>query len=168
MSSVPQGHSAISRPRSRDSHATVGQFSFAPATRTTVVTTTYTTTTTLAPMRINARSLCERDPKEYPLAHVRAPESIRKIYFDAGGEIGCFEEADDAAKKAQEVRCWLHQGSALYLSRSTRTRRPRRLTLFSYSMQPSKKACEYQTARCARPTLSKDPRHSLPQVIRRA
>ena len=55
-------------------------------------------------MRINAKSLSERDPKEYPLAQVRAPESIRKIYFDAGGEVGCFEEADDASRKAQEVR----------------------------------------------------------------
>ncbi|KZM27896.1 hypothetical protein ST47_g960 [Ascochyta rabiei] len=102
MSSSHQGPNALSRPRSRDSHATLGQFSFTPATRTTVVTTTYTTTTTLAPMRINAKSLSERDPKEYPLAQVRAPDSIRKIYFDAGGELGCFEEADDASKKAQE------------------------------------------------------------------
>ena len=103
MASNDQGNNALSRPKSRDSHATIGQFSFAPATRTTVVTTTYTTTTTLAPMRINAKSLAERDPKEYPLAHVRAPESIRKIYFDAGGEVGLFEEADDAPRKAQEV-----------------------------------------------------------------
>ncbi|KAJ4359083.1 SCF ubiquitin ligase complex subunit cdc4 [Ascochyta clinopodiicola] len=102
MSSSHQAHNALGRPKSRDSHATLGQFSFAPATRTTVVTTTYTTTTTLAPMRINAKSLSERDPKEYPLAQVRAPDSIRKIYFDAGGELGCFEEADDASKKAQE------------------------------------------------------------------
>ncbi|KAJ4984631.1 Cell division control protein 4 [Stagonosporopsis vannaccii] len=102
MSSSNQGHGALNRPKSRNSHATIGQFSFAPATRTTVVTTTYTTTTTLSPMRINAPSLSERDPKEYPLAQVRAPESIRKIYFDAGGQVGLFEEADDAPHKAQE------------------------------------------------------------------
>ena len=69
-------------------------------------------------MRINAKSLSERDPKEYPLAQVRAPESIRKIYFDAGGELGCFEEADDASTKAQEVSCQLGQASALFLSHS--------------------------------------------------
>lgn len=102
MSSNTQGHGALSRPKSRNSHATIGQFSFAPATTTTVVTTTYTTTTTLPPMRINASSLAQRDPKEYPLAQVRAPESIRKIYFDAGGDIGLFEEADDAPQKTQE------------------------------------------------------------------
>lgn len=113
MSSSNQGHGALHRPKSRDSRATIGQFSFAPATRTTVVTTTYTTTTTLAPMRINAPSLSERDPKEYPLAQVRAPESIRKIYFDAGGEVGLFEEADDASKKAQEVSTKLTQGIRL-------------------------------------------------------
>lgn len=103
MTSSTQGHSALNRPKSRDSHATIGQFSFAPATTTTVVTTTYTTTTTLAPMRISPKSLSERDPKEYPLAQVRAPESVRKIYFDAGGEVGLFEEADDAPQKAHEV-----------------------------------------------------------------
>lgn len=82
------------------------------------MTTTYTTTTTLPPMRINAPSLSERDPKEYPLAQVRAPESIRKIYFDAGGEVGLFEEADDGPQKAQEVCSYLIQGSALYPCRS--------------------------------------------------
>ncbi|KAF2036724.1 WD40 repeat-like protein [Setomelanomma holmii] len=81
----------------------MGQFSFAPATKTTVVTTTYTTTTTFPPLCVNAPgSLSERDPKEYPLAHVQAPESIRKIYFDAGGELACFEEADAALSKVQE------------------------------------------------------------------
>lgn len=103
MPSSTQGHGALSQPKSRNAHATIGQFSFAPATTTTVVTTTYTTTTTLPPMRINAPSLSERDPKEYPLAQVRAPESIRKIYFDAGGDIGLFEEADDGPQKANEV-----------------------------------------------------------------
>jgi F-box and WD-40 domain protein CDC4 len=88
-----------------DPYATMGQFSFAPATKTTVVTTTYTTTTTFPPLCVNAPgSLSERDPKVYPLAHVQAPESIRKIYFDAGGQLACFEEADAAASKVQEVR----------------------------------------------------------------
>ena len=114
MSSSNQGHGALSRPKSRDPHATIGQFSFAPATRTTVVTTTYTTTVNIPPMRINAPSLSERDPKEYPLAQVRAPESIRKIYFDAGGEVGLFEEADDALKRVKEVCRMVFQGSALF------------------------------------------------------
>ena len=73
-------------------------------------------------MRINAKSLAERDPKEYPLAQVRAPESIRKIYFDAGGEVGLFEEADDASKKAQEVCSQLVQGYALFPNCSPQTR----------------------------------------------
>jgi F-box and WD-40 domain protein CDC4 len=82
-----------------DPYATIGQLSFAPATKTTVVTTTVTTTTTLPPMCVNAPgSLSGRDPNVYPLAHVQAPEAIRKIYFDAGGDLACFEEADVATK----------------------------------------------------------------------
>ena len=94
-----------------DPYATLGQFSFAPATKTTVVTTTYTTTTTFPPMCINAPgSLSERDPKEYPLAHTQAPDSIRKIYFESGGELACFEEANNVPDKAQEVCFWGTQG----------------------------------------------------------
>ncbi|KAF1911210.1 WD40-repeat-containing domain protein [Ampelomyces quisqualis] len=86
-----------------DPYATMGQFSLAPATKTTVVTTTYTTTTTFPPLCVNAPgSLGGRDPKEYPLAHVQAPDAIRKIYFDAGGELACFEEADAASSKVHE------------------------------------------------------------------
>jgi F-box and WD-40 domain protein CDC4 len=109
MASAAPGCGGDSRPKAQDLYATMGQFSFAPATRTTVVTTTYTTTTTLPPLCINAPgSLRDRDPKEYPLAHTQAPESIRKIYFDAGGDTACFEEADDASQKTQEVRLtWL-------------------------------------------------------------
>jgi F-box and WD-40 domain protein CDC4 len=96
-----------------DPYATMGQFSFAPATKTTVVTTTYTTTTTFPPLCINAPgSLGGRDPKEYPLAHVQAPESIRKILFDAGDELACFEEADAASRKVQEVCFRQFQGYA--------------------------------------------------------
>jgi F-box and WD-40 domain protein CDC4 len=88
-----------------DPYATMGQFSFAPATKTTVVTTTYTTTTTFPPLCVNAPGcLSERDPKDYPLAHVQAPESIRKFYFESGGELACFEEAHAASDKLQEVR----------------------------------------------------------------
>ncbi|CAN9086539.1 unnamed protein product [Alternaria alternata] len=88
-----------------DPYATMGQFSFAPATKTTVVTTTYTTTTTFPPLCVNAPgSLSERDPKDYPLAHVQAPESIRKFYFESGGELACFEEADAASEKVREQK----------------------------------------------------------------
>ncbi|KAF2830608.1 WD repeat-containing protein pop1 [Ophiobolus disseminans] len=101
----PDGRSTTTQVHAEpmDPYATMGQFSFAPATKTTVVTTTYTTTTTFPPLCVNPPgSLGERDPKEYPLAHVQAPESIRKIYFDAGGELACFEEADKASSKVQE------------------------------------------------------------------
>ncbi|KAI4924189.1 uncharacterized protein J4E92_007270 [Alternaria infectoria] len=88
-----------------DPYATMGQFSFAPATKTTVVTTTYTTTTTFPPLCVNAPgSLSERDPKDYPLAHVQAPESIRKFYFESGGNLACFEEADAASEKVREQK----------------------------------------------------------------
>lgn len=100
----PEGRSTAVHTEVVDPYATMGQFSFAPATKTTVVTTTYTTTTTFPPICVNAPgSLAERDPKEYPLAHVQAPESIRKIYFEAGGDTACFEEADVASNKVQEV-----------------------------------------------------------------
>ncbi|KAF2849985.1 WD40 repeat-like protein [Plenodomus tracheiphilus IPT5] len=110
MTSTPSGHSRGSdaastamHPEQTDPYATMGQFSFAPATKTTVVTTTYTTTTTFPPMCINAPgNLSERDPKEYPLAHTQAPESIRKFYFESGGELACFEEANAVSDKVQE------------------------------------------------------------------
>ncbi|KAH8730859.1 WD40-repeat-containing domain protein [Phaeosphaeriaceae sp. PMI808] len=101
----PDGRSSsnVVHTEALDPYATMGQFSFAPATKTTVVTTTYTTTTTFPPLCVNAPgSLGERDPKEYPLAHVQAPESIRKIYFDAGGDLACFEEADGVSNTVQE------------------------------------------------------------------
>lgn len=106
-----------------DPYATMGQFSLAPATKTTVVTTTYTTTTTFPPLCVNAPgSLGGRDPKEYPLAHVQAPDSIRKIYFDAGGELACFEEADAASNKVHEVCFYPAQGGAYRTRRSFRRR----------------------------------------------
>ncbi|KAL5118521.1 SCF ubiquitin ligase complex subunit cdc4 [Pleosporales sp. CAS-2024a] len=86
-----------------DPYATMGQFSFAPATKTTVVTTTTTTTTTFPPLCVNPPgSLGARDPKEYPLAHVQAPESIRKICFNVGGELACFEESAAGSSRMQE------------------------------------------------------------------
>ena len=109
MASAPSSHgkdggSKTVHTEAMDPYATMGQFSFAPATKTTVVTTTYTTTTTFPPMCINAPgSLSERDPKEYPLAHTQAPESIRKFYYESGGELACFEESNPASDKVHEV-----------------------------------------------------------------
>lgn len=84
---------------------TIAQLSIAPATTTTVVTTTTTTTTQFPPLLFKPpRSLSERDPKEYPLAHAHAPESLRKFCFDLGGEQACFEEAKDVVDSIAEVR----------------------------------------------------------------
>jgi hypothetical protein len=84
---------------------TMAHLSIAPATTTTVVTTTTTTTTQFPPLLFNPpRSLSERDPKEYPLAHAHAPESLRRFCFDVGGEQACFQEAKDVADTIAEVR----------------------------------------------------------------
>ncbi|KAJ4295332.1 SCF ubiquitin ligase complex subunit cdc4 [Kalmusia sp. IMI 367209] len=75
---------------------TMAHLSIAPATTTTVVTTTTTTTTQFPPLLFRPpRSLNERDPKEYPLAHAHAPESLGKFCFEVGGEQACFQEAKD-------------------------------------------------------------------------
>lgn len=86
-------------------YATLGQLSIAPATHTTVVTTTTTTMTSYPPIVMGApRNLKERCPKEFPLAHTPAPESIRKFTFSAGDMEARFEEATDVLEKVQEVR----------------------------------------------------------------
>lgn len=83
---------------------TVARLSIAPATTTTVITTTTTTTTQFPPMYLKQpRSLSERDPEEYPLAHAPAPESIRKFCFDVGGEQALFQEANDGPEAIAEV-----------------------------------------------------------------
>jgi F-box and WD-40 domain protein CDC4 len=88
-----------------DPYATIGQLSIAPATHTTVVTTTKTTTTSYPPILMGApRRLEERCSKEFPLAHVPTPESIRNITMRAGDVEVRFEEADDATQTIQEVR----------------------------------------------------------------
>lgn len=89
---------------------TMAQLSLAPATTTTVVTTTTTTTTQFPPMLFNPpRSLSERDPKEYPLAHAHAPESLQKFCFEVGGEQACFQEAKNVADSIAQV-CLTKQG----------------------------------------------------------
>ncbi|KAF2749766.1 WD40 repeat-like protein, partial [Sporormia fimetaria CBS 119925] len=82
---------------------TLGQLSIAPATQTTVVTTTTTTTTSFPPILMSApRCLSSLDAKDYPLAHVPAPESIRRFSFAAGDAEARFEEADHVGAKVQE------------------------------------------------------------------
>ncbi|KAF2659960.1 WD repeat-containing protein pop1 [Lophiostoma macrostomum CBS 122681] len=115
MASLPLGHGseAVSKPAASlavDPYSTLGQLSIAPATHTTVVTTTTTTTTSYPPILMNApRNLKERDLKEYPLAHVPAPESIRRFFFSAGDTQACFEEANDVGVKVYEHQA-LHDG----------------------------------------------------------
>jgi hypothetical protein len=87
-----------------DSNSTLGQFSFAPATQTTVVTTTTTTTTKFPPFVMrNPRRMQELDPKLYPLAATPTPASLRNICFNLGGKPTLFTEAEDAHLTLKEV-----------------------------------------------------------------
>ncbi|KAF2642599.1 WD40 repeat-like protein [Massarina eburnea CBS 473.64] len=98
-----EANSTTLHPQAIDPYATVAHLSIAPATTTTVITTTTTTTTQFPPLYLKQpRSLSERDPKEYPLAHIPAPESIRKVFFDVGGEQVLFEEANDRVEAMKE------------------------------------------------------------------
>jgi F-box and WD-40 domain protein CDC4 len=86
-------------------YTTVGQLSYAPTTQTTVVTTTTTTTTTFPQLVLKPpRHLNELDPKEYPLAAVPTPESLKRFCFDLNGKPTYFREADDADESIREVR----------------------------------------------------------------
>lgn len=87
------------------SHDMLGQFSFAPATQTTIVTTTTTTTTSFPPLLMKGpHHLRELDPKLYPLASSPTPLSIKRLCFDIGGRPAFFREADNALETFQEVR----------------------------------------------------------------
>lgn len=82
----------------------VGQFSFAPATKTTVVTTTTTTTTAFPPFIMRApKHLLDRDPERYPLAATPTPRSIKRFRLDIGGQDALFEEANAAEDLMQNV-----------------------------------------------------------------
>jgi F-box and WD-40 domain protein CDC4 len=89
-----------------ESHTgSIGQFSFAPATRTTVVTTTTTTTTTFPPLFIKPpRATRELDPKLYPLASSPTPSSLRNVRFAIGDHSVVFNEPEDTAGAVNEVR----------------------------------------------------------------
>ena len=83
----------------------IGQFSFAPATQTTVITTTTTTTTSFPPLMIKApHHLHELDSKLYPLATSPTPKCIKRLCFDVGGRPTVFAEADDTRGTWEEVR----------------------------------------------------------------
>lgn len=82
----------------------LGQFSFAPATQTTIVTTTTTTTTSFPPLVMKApHHLHELDSKMYPLASSPTPKSIKRFCFDVGGRPTFFSEADDTRDTLEEV-----------------------------------------------------------------
>ncbi|KAG8531013.1 uncharacterized protein KY384_004370 [Bacidia gigantensis] len=84
---------------------TIGQFSYGPATQTTVVTTTTTTTTKFPPLVLRApRHLKELDPKLYPLAASPTPRSIRKLVFEVDGQPTTFQEADDTLQTVEQLR----------------------------------------------------------------
>lgn len=98
------------------SDSAIGQFSFAPATRTTVVTTTTTTTTTFPPLLINPpRATRDLDPKLYPLASSPTPSVLRNVKFDLGGQSVVYNEPEDTADAVTEVRARFTSGE---LSRS--------------------------------------------------
>jgi F-box and WD-40 domain protein CDC4 len=168
MASDPSGHGADSVSKTihtevMDPYATMAQFSFAPATKTTVVTTTTTTTTTMPPVCVNAPgSLGERDPKDYPLAHVQAPESIRKFYFESGGGLACFEEANAASDKVQEVCSLRIQGYACSRGHS---RYSCSVPTFLTDSLPSQHKSLQENLRSANGALKKVERYDGPPVF---
>lgn len=82
----------------------MGQFSFAPATRTTVVTTTTTTTTNFPPLIFNPpRSARELNPKLYPLASYPTPSALRNFKFELDGQSVVFNEPEDTDAALHEV-----------------------------------------------------------------
>lgn len=82
----------------------LGQFSYAPATQTTVVTTTTTTTTNFPPIMVKApRYLHDLDPKHYPLASSPTPQSIKNLRFDIDGRPTIFQEADNTLETLEKV-----------------------------------------------------------------
>lgn len=82
----------------------LGQFSFAPATRTTVVTTTTTTTTSFPPLVIKPpRATKDLDPRLYPLALLPTPRNLKNARFKIGDQSIVFKEPTDAKAALIEV-----------------------------------------------------------------
>ncbi|EAW06930.1 F-box/WD repeat-containing protein [Aspergillus clavatus NRRL 1] len=124
----------------------VGQFAFAPATRTTVVTTTTTTTTTFPPLIIRPpRATRDLDPKLYPLASSPTPQALKNIKFELGGKSVVFNEPEDsrvALKEVNETNDALKASNGLVRSVASYTTSndlqiPRRLAPTRLSSQPS-------------------------------
>ena len=102
MEAVSTSHKPESKIKSED---TLGQFSYGPATQTTVVTTTTTTTTKFPPLMLKApKHLRDLDPKIFPLAASPTPKSIKKLSFEVEGRPTTFEEADDTLEALEKVR----------------------------------------------------------------
>lgn len=81
-----------------------GQFSLAPATRTTVVTTTTTTTTSFPPLIIRPpRATKDLDARQYPLAASPTPAALRNLTFKIGDKSVVFNEPEDTTATATEV-----------------------------------------------------------------
>ncbi|KAJ5868784.1 hypothetical protein N7534_003337 [Penicillium rubens] len=108
--------SRFTRPRKREmderkelgqgpSNAAIGQFSFAPTTRTTVVTTTTTTTTSFPPLTINPpRAVKDLDARQYPLAASPTPSALRNLKFKIGDKSIIFNEPEDTTNAATEYK----------------------------------------------------------------
>lgn len=95
----------------------LGQFSFAPTTRTTVVTTTTTTTTSFPPLAIKPpRAVRDLDARQYPLAATPTPAALKNLKFKIGEKSIVFNEPDDSASVATEVRASI---TAVALFRNT-------------------------------------------------
>ncbi|KIX96603.1 uncharacterized protein Z520_07869 [Fonsecaea multimorphosa CBS 102226] len=91
--------------RMMESDSLLGQFSFAPATQTTVVTTTTTTTTKFPPFIIRPlRRTKDLDLKQYPLAASPTPAGLKKIHFEIGGKHTIFREAEDTTLALEQLQ----------------------------------------------------------------
>lgn len=112
----PESHLVHPRRREMDEHErdgleqgpssdALGQFSFAPTTRTTVVTTTTTTTTSFPPLIFRPpRAVKDLDARQYPLAASPTPASLRNLKFKVGDKSIVFNEPEDTVLAANEVR----------------------------------------------------------------
>ena len=108
FNAVSEGDTAQKSDDCIPSSGTVGQFSFAPATQTTVVTTTTTTTTKFPPFVMRPpRFSGQLDPKVYPLASMPTPAPLRDIRFVLNGKSVIFHEADDVPGILSKVRIFI-------------------------------------------------------------
>lgn len=98
------------------SNSALGQFSFAPTTRTTVVTTTTTTTTAFPPLIFRPpRATKDLDTRQYPLAASPTPAALRNLRFKIGDQSIVFNEPEDTNATATEVRLSISISISTYL-----------------------------------------------------